>query len=180
MQKVIDKLLTDYGQQKLIDRDSIYISQGQIFKRIFLIRKGIIRSFYINEKGEDKTILFSLEGMFYGVVDSLFFNQQSTRFWQAMEDTELIEIDFNQVVESSKNDVNLLNVRIYFLELLLVDTVKRLESFVRDSSEERYLNLLKQKNDLVNRIPDKYLASYIGVTPVTLSRIRKKLAYPKK
>jgi CRP-like cAMP-binding protein len=180
MQQVLENILTKMGKQRLIPQDYFYISEGQIFKSIFFIKKGILRSYCITENGDEKTILFAAEGMCYGVVDSIYFNRGSVRYWQALEDTELIELDFEQILKLSTNDPELLSMRVHFLELLLIDAVQRLESFVRDSSEKRYLDLMEQRKDLVKRIPDKYIASYIGVTPVTLSRIRSRIAKSKK
>jgi CRP-like cAMP-binding protein len=88
---------------------------------------------------------------------------------------ELIEFDADALRTKSETDIELLRMRTHFLELLLMDAARRLESFVRDSPEDRYLELINSKQELVSRIPDKYIASYIGVTPVTLSRIRSRL-----
>jgi CRP-like cAMP-binding protein len=179
MRQDLENILTKFGKPKLIHQHHIYISEGQIFKSLFFIRKGILRSYCISENGDEKTILFAAEGLFYGVIDSIYFNRGSTRFWQALEATELIELDFGQTHDQSNLDLEVLKLRVHFLELLLIDSVQRLESFVRDTSEKRYLDLVDQKRDLISRIPDKYIASYIGVTPVTLSRIRSRLASSK-
>lgn len=177
--QLLNNLLNQFGKQKTIPKNYFYISEGQIFKRFFFIKKGILRSFCVTENGDEKTILFAKEGMAYGVVDSIFFDKGSSRYWQALEEVELIEIEVAQFKAMAENNIEYLNLRSRVLESLLIDAVQRLESFVRDSPEKRYLDLIEEKSDLINRIPDKYIASYIGVTPVTLSRIRKRIANSK-
>jgi hypothetical protein len=66
-------------------------------------------------------------------------------------------------------------LRNFFLMQMLSDTLKSIESFVTQSPEERYRNLIAERFDLVNRVPDKYIASMLGITPVSLSRIRKRI-----
>jgi Mn-dependent DtxR family transcriptional regulator len=61
----------------------------------------------------------------------------------------------------------------------LLEALSRVESFVLDKPEDRYLKLIAQKPEIIKRVPDKYIASFIGVTPVSLSRIRKRLASQK-
>jgi len=59
---------------------------------------------------------------------------------------------------------------------MLKEAMERIESFVLLSPTERYLKLIEEKPDIVNRVPDKYLSTYLGITPVSLSRIRKRIA----
>lgn len=169
------ELIEKLGQPKLVPKGTIYIGEGDVFKRLFLIQSGIMRSYCLTAEGTEKTLLFTVEGLIYGAADCLFFDQPSTRFWHALEDIQLIEIDADYFNHQSEADMSFLRLRVQMLESLLMDAAKRLESFVRDSPEERYLELFQTKKQLIKRIPDKYIASYIGVTPVSLSRIKKRL-----
>lgn len=135
----------------------------------------MLRTYFVNESGDEKTLAFATEGMAYAITDSIFHNKPSQRYWQTLEPTEIVEVDFFEAINLAENNVELFKLRVQVLEHLLLDAVQRLESFVRDSPKKRYANLIEEKNDLVHRIPDKYIASYIGVTPVKLSRIRKRL-----
>ncbi len=168
-------IFKELGNAKSIPKGSVYIKEGDVFKKLFLVEQGVMRSYCLTADGVEKTLLFTVEGLVYGAADCIFFNQPSTRFWHALEDIKLIEVDANEFRSRSESNMELLRYRAQMLESLLMDAAKRLESFVRDSPEKRYLDLLETKRHLIQRIPDKYIASYIGVTPVSLSRIRKRI-----
>jgi chromosome segregation ATPase len=80
----------------------------------------------------------------------------------------------------SENNISLIKTRLGFAEKMFLDALKRVESFVLDKPEERYQKLIIQKPEIIKRVADKHIASFIGVTPVSLSRIRKRLASQKK
>ena len=92
-----------------------------------------------------------------------------------MEETEILEMNFEKFEELSKRNVGLLKLRIMASKRLLNRMYERLESFILYSPEERFQHLLETHPDLCERIPDKYLASFLGITPVSLSRIKKRL-----
>jgi CRP-like cAMP-binding protein len=169
------ELFNNLGTTRLIPKGTVYIKEGAVFKKLFLVKKGIMRSYCLTADGVERTLLFTVEGLVYGAADCIFFDQPSTRFWHALEDIELVEMDADEFNKRSESEMELLRLRVQMLESLLMDAAKRLESFVRDSPEERYLELFHTKKELIRRIPDKYIASFIGVTPVSLSRIRKRL-----
>jgi CRP-like cAMP-binding protein len=91
-----------------------------------------------------------------------------------------MEIDFDIVEKLSENNISLIKTRLGFAEKMFLDALKRVESFVLDKPEERYQKLIIQKPEIIKRVADKHIASFIGVTPVSLSRIRKRLASQKK
>jgi CRP-like cAMP-binding protein len=114
------------------------------------------------------------------IPECIFDNQPTRQTWQALEDCELMEIDFDIVEKLSENNISLIKIRLGFAEKMFLDALKRVESFVLDKPEERYQKLIIQKPEIVKRVADKHIASFIGVTPVSLSRIRKRLASQKK
>jgi CRP-like cAMP-binding protein len=171
-----DSQFQQFGTPKYIAASDIYLSQDTIFKKIFYIKKGIVRSFYVTDKGEEKTVFFRWEGQITAVPECIFNNEPTRQNWQALEDCELLEIDFNLIEKVSENNVTLLKKRLTFSQKMLLEALQRVESFVLDKPEERYLKLITQKPEIIKRVADKYIASFIGVTPVSLSRIRKRLA----
>jgi CRP-like cAMP-binding protein len=172
--------LLQFAKHKSVSASEIYISQDKIFKKIFYIKKGILRSYYVTESGEERTILFRWEGQMTSIPECIFDNKPTRQTWQALEDCELLEIDFDLVVKLSENNISLVKTRMEYAQKMLVESLKRVESFILDKPEIRYQNLLDQKPEVIKRVPDKYIASFIGVTPVSLSRIRKRLATQKK
>jgi CRP-like cAMP-binding protein len=172
--------LLQFATSKVIAALEIYIPEGKIFKKIFYIKKGLLRIFFVTESGEEKTFFFRWEGQIAAIPECIFDNQPTRQTWQALEDCELMEIDFDIVEKLSENNISLIKIRLGFAEKMFLEALKRVESFVLDKPEERYQKLIIQNPEIIKRVADKHIASFIGVTPVSLSRIRKRLASQKK
>jgi CRP-like cAMP-binding protein len=172
--------LLQFATSKVIAASEIYIPEGKIFKKIIYIKKGILRIFFVTASGEEKTFFFRWEGQIAAIPECIFDNQPTRQTWQALEDCELMEIDFDTVEKLSENNISLIKTRLGFAEKMFLDALKRVESFVLDKPEERYQKLIIQKPEIIKRVADKHIASFIGVTPVSLSRIRKRLASKRK
>jgi CRP-like cAMP-binding protein len=175
-----DLPLLQFATSKVIAASEIYIPEGKIFKKIFYIKKGLLRIFFVTESGEEKTFFFRWEGQIAAIPECIFDNQPTRQTWQALEDCELMEIDFDIVEKLSENNISLIKIRLGFAEKMFLEALKRVESFVLDKPEERYQKLIIQNPEIIKRVADKHIASFIGVTPVSLSRIRKRLASQKK
>ena len=172
--------LLQFATSKVIAASEIYIPEGKIFKKIIYIKKGILRIFFVTASGEEKTFFFRWEGQIAAIPECIFDNQPTRQTWQALEDCELMEIDFDIVEKLSENNISLIKIRLGFAEKMFLEALKRVESFVLDKPEERYQKLIIQNPEIIKRVADKHIASFIGVTPVSLSRIRKRLASQKK
>jgi CRP-like cAMP-binding protein len=172
--------LLKFAKHKSVAISDIYIPQGKVFKKIFYVKKGIMRSYFITEAGEEKTIFFRWEGQVASIPECVFDNEPTRQTWQALEDCEVLEIDYDLVEKMSEDNFPLIKMRVGFAQKMLLESLKRIESFVLDKPEQRYQKLIAQKPEIINRVADKYIASFIGVTPVSLSRIRKRLATQKK
>jgi len=172
--------LLQFVTSKVIAASEIYIPEGKIFKKIIYIKKGILRIFFVTASGEEKTFFFRWEGQIVAIPECIFDNQPTRQTWQALEDCELMEIDFDLVEKLSENNISLIKTRLGLAQKMLLEALKRVESFVLDKPEERYQKLIREKPEIIKRVADKHIASFIGVTPVSLSRIRKRLASQKK
>ena len=104
--------------------------------------------------------------------ESLFTGRPSKKAIQVLEDSELIAINSTELFKlyDKHHDIESLFRKIF--EAALVDTVNRVESIQFHTAEERYNYLIKEAPDVLKRVPLKYIASYLGITPVSLSRIR--------
>jgi CRP-like cAMP-binding protein len=159
-----------------VPANGIYIDEGSSSKKLGLIRKGLIRAYKIKENGDDVTLMLRWENQFVASHDSVILNQPSRFIYQALEDTTLMELDYSKVESILDNNPKLSSHRNIFLLRMLAEALERMESFVLFTPEERYLQLLKDKPDIFNRVHNKYLATLLGITPVSLSRIRKRIA----
>jgi CRP-like cAMP-binding protein len=162
-------------RRKKLKKNEIFIDEGTFYNKFFYVKKGLIRGFYTDSDGEEKTIFFRWEKEFGADPESFFNHKPSKLTWSAMEETEILEMNFEKFEELSKRNVGLLKLRILTNNKLMNRMYERLESFILYSPEERFQHLLETHHDLCERIPDKYLASFLGITPVSLSRIKKRL-----
>lgn len=153
-----------------------YIRENSRLRKLAYIKSGLIRACSVTENGTELTVLLRWEDQFFASYDSILFNQPSRFSYVAMEDTELLEADYDRFMAVLNQTPKFNKAKDYFFLNMLAETLKQSESFILYNPEERYLQLIKDKPDIVQRLADKHLATYLGITPVSLSRIRKRLA----
>ena len=144
---------------------------GHTCKTIYFIKKGVARIYYFKD-GIDITESFFFENSIIARVESLFTGKPSRKAIQVLEDAEIIAINANELFKlyDSFPEIERLFRKIF--EAAYVDTVNRIEGIQFHSAEERYKALLAEAPNVIQRIPLKYVASYLGITQVSLSRIR--------
>jgi CRP-like cAMP-binding protein len=174
----ISELVELFGmaQTRKISAGEIYIDEGSTYKKLALIRKGLIRVYCIKPNGDDVTLMLRWEKQFFASHDNIILNQPSRFIYETLEDTVLTEVDYNRIESVLNNNPKLSSYRNLFLLGMLAESLERMESFVLLSPEERYLQLVKNNPNIVNRVHNKYLATLLGITPVSLSRIRHRIA----
>jgi CRP-like cAMP-binding protein len=144
---------------------------GQRCKTIYFVKDGLARIFYLKD-GVEVTEYFAFENDLIIRAESLFTKKPSRKAIQALEDTVFIGIPADLLF--SLFDVYPQIERLFrkIIEQAYVHAVNRMEAIQFHSAEERYAQLLEEKPDLIKRIPLKHIASYLGITQVSLSRIR--------
>lgn len=158
-----------------LEAGEVFIRKGDVSRKLAFIEKGIVRCYTIKDNGDEATLFLRWEGMFIASHDSIIHKQPSKFIYRALEPVTLLQIDYDVLEDILKNHPEYEPLRNFFLMGMLAETLKMMESFVCKSPEERYRELLAERFDLVNRVPDKYIASMLGITPVSLSRIRKRM-----
>jgi CRP-like cAMP-binding protein len=164
------------AKTKKIRAGEIYIHEQSTSTRMGHIKKGLMRAYHLKANGDDVTILLRWENQFVGSYDTIMWQKPSRFIFEAIEDTTLTEVDYNKMQELADRNPSLGAHRSNFQVHMLEEAIDRIESFVLLSPKERYLKLIHEKPDIVNRVPDKYLSTFLGITPVSLSRIRKRIA----
>lgn len=158
-----------------LEANEIYIREGDTERRLAFIEQGIMRAYIIKDNGDEATLFLRWEEQFIASHDTIINRQPSRFIYRALEPTTLLEMDYDVLEAVLKTHPEYEPLRNFFLMRMLSESLKMMESFVTLSPEERYRNLLTERFDLVNRVPDKYIASMLGITPVSLSRIRKRI-----
>ncbi len=144
---------------------------GHTCKTIYFVYSGIVRIYYFKDD-IDITESFEFENAFVARAESLFSGKPSRKAIQAIEDTVLIAIDSNKLFGLFDKYPELERWFRKIIEASYVNTVNRLESLQFNTAEERYHHLLREHPEVLQRVPLKLIASYLGITPVSLSRIR--------
>jgi CRP-like cAMP-binding protein len=158
-----------------LDAGEAFIRMGDLSRKLAFIEQGIIRSYTIKDNGDEATLFIRYEGQFIASHDTIIHKQPSKFIYRALEPVSLLQIDYDELEGVLKSHPEYEPLRNFFLMQMLAESLKIMESFVCKSPEERYRELIAERFDLVNRVPDKYIASMLGITPVSLSRIRKRM-----
>jgi CRP-like cAMP-binding protein len=157
---------------------AFYLKQGQVCKGMALVYKGGLRYFSRGEKGE-YSIGFAFEGEWLGDYESFLLNKPSPDYVEAIEDCELFTLSYHDMQALYQHSQRFERFGRLIAEKLFIDTVKTNRDLMTQSAEERYLELLDKQPHIFERLPQHLIASYLGIQPQSLSRIRAKLTNPK-
>lgn len=162
-----------------VNKKAFLFKQGSKDTKLYYLKKGLVRMFHIKENGEEITFNLLPEHSIIANFDFIGTQEPSKYYYETLEDCSVFCLDYHVFETIVSNNPKLQANRKFFLRRLIKQTVDRVESFVLLNPEERYQKFIKDFPDLTNRVPDKYIAQTLGVTPVSLSRIRKRIALKK-
>ena len=163
-----------FSPKKLRKRQYI-LQQEDICKNLVFVEKGMLRSYNVDEKGNEHILQFAPEGWWISDIYSFLTAEPSVYNIDALEDSELLLIS-NSALEQLYEQVP--KFERYFRILTQANMIamqRRLTSTLSSTTEEKYLRLLSAYPDLISRVPQHMIASYLGLTPETLSRVRKRI-----
>jgi len=171
-QEVIKKHLTP----KKLRKKQYLLQEGDVCKFIAFIEKGALRQYSLDDNGNERIIQFALEGWTISDLYSFLTSEIATYHIDALEDSELV------LISKSAHEELLLKVAKYetYTRLQITGAYiamqKRLTSIISSSLEERYSNFTALYPNIVQRVPQHMIASYMGLQPETLSRIRRRIS----
>ncbi|KFF08550.1 Crp/Fnr family transcriptional regulator [Flavobacterium hydatis] len=165
----LDGLIT----KKKLKKGDFLIQESQMSKEIVLIKSGALRSFYINNEGEEITNCITFENEFMAAFASFITQKPTEENIQALFDTELEVISHANIEHLYENSIHWQKVGRIIAEMQYINLEQRILSFQKLTGKERYETLFKNHPNYIQLIPLQYLASFLGVTPRHLSRIRK-------
>ena len=173
-----EKLMEIIGQGEIVmlEEGEVFIKEGERTHKGGLVLQGMMRNYIVNDSGEEVTVVFITEMQPVAPYSTAFLNKPATETSAAVEPTMLFVIDLNLYKKKAETDPDYMRIYIQVIESLLVNAIERIEDFTKKKPEQRYQRLLESHGFLIERAPLKYLASYLGITPVSLSRIRKRVS----
>lgn len=177
----IEKLLPYIEIEKYKKKD-IVLSQGEIENYLYYVKEGVMRCFVTKERDgniKETTIEFVFSGSFHSSYHSFLKQEPSLYSIECLTDLELYRVSYDNVQEIYKNTDSGEKFGRLSAEQLFIKKYLREISLLTETVDERYLYLVENHPRLLQKIPLKYLASYIGVTPQALSNIRRRV-YKKK
>lgn len=151
------------------------IKEGMLQNNIYYVATGLIRAFYINNKGEEINVSFIKEGEFAIHYEAFVTQKKSKYYFQSIEPTIVIHIPYEHIWDCCDRFPSMDRYLRLILERELYLKQKRIDSFIFDNAETRYINFIKNEPELFSRLTISYLSSYLGIERQTLTRIRKKL-----
>lgn len=155
-------------------KKSTILKTGQVENYLSFVEKGIVR-FYVPSENKDLTFTFGFDSEFVSGYDSFITRLPANYTIEALADTILWRISYNDLQEIYAVTEMGNTIGRFASEGLFLKKSKRELSLLNESAEQRYRNLFTEQPQLIQKIPQKYLASYIGITPQALSRIRKRI-----
>ena len=165
--------MLDMIKVRLHPKGKVLLHEGQVCNTCYFVLRGCIRQYYLVD-GDEKTTNFFTEGMPVSTTFS-FDNKPANYYLVCMEECVVVEgrpEDETSFFEALPRMETLSRIGV---EMELQKSQEFLAEYILSSPEERYLNLLKTRPELLDRVPQYHLASFLGVTPESLSRIRKRI-----
>lgn len=157
-------------------KKSLLLRAGQTENHLSFIAEGLVRFFIPGDEENDVTFSFSFADDFVSAYDSFLTQQPCTYHVEALTDTVLLRVSHAHLQDIYQNTAAGNIIGRHAGEGLYLTLLRREISLLNESAEERYLKLLTDQPRLIRDIPLKYIASYIGITPQALSRIRKRIS----
>lgn len=168
-------LIASYFEETVIQKGQLLISEGSISKKSYFLEKGIVRCYLHNREGEEITTRFYSAPDFLNDFHSFFKQKPSEENFEALTDSRVWTIDLKNVQYCFHNIPEFREWGRMMLTMNYVKMHQQMISFHKYDAKERYLKMLQQRPELLQHVPLKYIASYLGITKHSLSRIRKEI-----
>lgn len=166
--------LREHSKIKFFHKNETIINAGKIVKNIYFVLDGCARLFY-NVEGKDKTAFFYNKGSFIWANKSLKHEVPTQKNFEAIEDTILVQIDKHAIRELIEKSPRFEQITRLEKEKELIAYQQQIAYFVTLTPEERFIKLFETNRGLFQQVPQQYIASYLGVSAETLSRIKKRV-----
>ena len=170
------EFLSDNGSHAVLEAKEHLFRQGEVSPKFAYVRKGILKAYYLTYEGKEFIKSFICEGDVIGSIRSASEKGPSPFGLLALERCELVTFDFDCLLSAAVSDLPLARHAIASLMQFAMKKERREHEFLVLSPEDRYASLKLRSPELLQRVTQGDIARYLGVTPVALSRIRRRMA----
>ena len=164
-------------EYRLLQKSAYFVKEGETCKQVAFVLSGILRTYYFSDKAEEITYCITFPNSLMTAYSSFLTGQSTQENIQAITATELLIIQKDKLDALAQQNLNW----IYFLKKIAeqqyIELEKRIFQLQKTDAAMRYADLMKNQPEYIQKIPLQYLASYLGITPRHLSRIRREFIY---
>jgi CRP-like cAMP-binding protein len=178
------KKLTDFETEELkksffpktFQKGEYLTEYGKPTSNISFVTSGFVRDYVIDTEGNEVTVYLSGKGDWIGAISSFLKRRPSDEYIMAVTDVELLCINYEMMMGLYESSHTWAIVGLHIMENLFLQNQKKVMSFIKKTAEERYIYLLENEKELLLNVPMQHVASYLGIKPETLSRIRARIS----
>lgn len=159
-----------------VGKANFLLRPGEVCSHAFFVEKGLLRSYTIDESGKEHIVQFAPENWIITDRSSTYFNEGSDLYIDTIESTTIVFLDRSFIDHASELSVKFRRFNEKALHNHIRHLQKRITMLLSATAEQCYLNFIRLYPDLTLRVPQWMIASYLGIAPESLSRVRKELA----
>jgi len=163
-----------YFQLKKFKKNTVLLEEGNVAMEAFFVVKGALRQYFHTEKGIERTCNFVFENEFSTDLESFSKKCKSSTSIICLEETECLVISCSDLMLCLGKFPAIATYFNSLVETIAVQNIKKIQSLLSKTPEEQFEEILENSQELLQRVPQRYIAQYIGVEPESLSRIRKR------
>jgi len=170
------ELIVSLIQEKTVPKGTILLRQGDICSEVYFVTTGLLRSYTVDDSGKEHILQFSAENWWIADRNSFYYGEPSLFFVDVIEDARItiLDHDFETRIQEIAPSYTRFNTRALHNAIRFMQ--RRINLLLSAGAEERYLDFISLYPNVTLRVPQWMIASYLGITPESLSRVRRELA----
>ncbi|HVO74814.1 MAG TPA: cyclic nucleotide-binding domain-containing protein [Ignavibacteriaceae bacterium] len=169
------EMIKEYFQLQFFKKNEYFVREGKICRKLAFIAEGVMRYCMFREDGTDITCFFSYENDFAGDPESFFSQKPSNKNMQALTDCALITLSYENMQIILQQYPQVKEIFAAIDNLVMTKLLNQRTSNLNTDADSRYREFMKEYPHILQRVPQKYIASFLGITEQSLSRLRKNI-----